>query len=308
MKDIGLWTIFKVVLNHSHPCCPSQAEMLKQHRELTMFVHHTIETHEKAGIRPSKTYQSFVVAAGSHRELGFIEIDVRNYITRKVQNIFEEDDAKEFGKYLVRMKEKNKNFLFEINLEGDHYIKHAFWADARNMAAFDYFRDVAGMRSTQRSESMHSFLNKFITRNSTLRQFVKQYDNCLASREQAERELDAADFHTVIPCTTKSAIEAQFHHVYTHEKFREVQAQFRGKVSCITRSMHSTLGFTTYEVIEQVSNSTFNKFVVTYDAESQDVKCHCLLFESRGILCRHSLSVLSFERVDNVAPKYILEC
>ncbi|QHN95653.1 Protein FAR-RED ELONGATED HYPOCOTYL [Arachis hypogaea] len=71
--------------------------------------------------------------------------------------------------------------------------------------------------------------------------------------------------------------------------------------------MHSTLGFTRYKVIEQVSNSTFNKFVVTYDAVSRDVKCHCLLFESRGILCRHSLSVLSFERVDNVAPKYILE-
>ncbi|XP_016206342.1 protein FAR1-RELATED SEQUENCE 1-like [Arachis ipaensis] len=66
-------------------------------------------------------------------------------------------------------------------------------------------------------------------------------------------------------------------------------------------------GFTTYEVIEQVSNSTFNKFVVTYDAVSRDVKCHFLLFESRGILYRHSLSVLSFERVDNVAPKYILE-
>ncbi|KAL4275732.1 hypothetical protein AHAS_Ahas20G0136600 [Arachis hypogaea] len=71
--------------------------------------------------------------------------------------------------------------------------------------------------------------------------------------------------------------------------------------------MYSTLGFTTYEVIEQVSNSTSNKFVVTYDAVSRDVKCHCLLFESRGILCRHSLSVLSFERVDNMAPKYILE-
>ncbi|RYR31092.1 hypothetical protein Ahy_B01g055875 [Arachis hypogaea] len=43
--------------------------------------------------------------------------------------------------------------------------------------------------------------------------------------------------------------------------------------------MHSTLSFMTYEVVEQ----------------------------SRGILCRHSLSVLSFERVDKVAPKYILE-
>ncbi|XP_057747630.1 protein FAR-RED IMPAIRED RESPONSE 1-like [Arachis stenosperma] len=102
-------------------------------------------------------------------------------------------------------------------------------------------------------------------------------------------------------------IEAQFQHVYTHEKFKEVQAQLRGKVNCITRSMHSTLGFTTYEVIEQVFNSTFNKVVVAYDTVSGDVKCHCLLFESRGILCHHSLSVLSFEQVDNVAPKYILE-
>nr|XP_025611605.1 protein FAR1-RELATED SEQUENCE 1-like [Arachis hypogaea] len=124
---------------------------------------------------------------------------------------------------------------------------------------------------------------------------------------QAEREFDAVDFHIVIPCATKSAIEAQFQHLYTHEKFREVQAQLRGKVNCITRSMHSTIGFTTYEVIEHVSNSTFHKFVVTYDAVSRDVKCHCLLFESRGILCRHSLSVLSFERVDNMSPKYILE-
>ncbi|QHO45957.1 Protein FAR-RED ELONGATED HYPOCOTYL [Arachis hypogaea] len=114
-------------------------------------------------------------------------------------------------------------------------------------------------------------------------------------------------FTHVIPCAKKSAIEAQFQHVYTNEKFKEVQAQFRGKVNCITRSMHSILGFTIYEVIEQVSNSTFNKFVVSFDAVSQDVKCHCLLFESRGILCHHSLSVLSFERVDNVASKYILK-
>ncbi|RYR09833.1 hypothetical protein Ahy_B05g078252 [Arachis hypogaea] len=73
-------------------------------------------------------------------------------------------------------------------------------------------------------------------------------------RAKREREFDAEDFHTVIPCATKSAIEAQFQHLYTHEKFREVQAQFREKVNCITKSMHSTLGFTTYEVVEQVSN------------------------------------------------------
>ncbi|RYQ98982.1 hypothetical protein Ahy_B07g086824 [Arachis hypogaea] len=212
--------------------------MLKQHRDLTMFVRRTIENNEEAKIRPSKTYQSFVTVAGGHRELNFIEKDVRIYITRDVQNISEQDDAKEFGKYLLRMKEKNQNFFFELNLE-----------------------------------------SKF----------------------------DVANFHTVISCATKSPIETPFQHMYTYEKFREVQAQFRGKVNCITRSRHFTLGFTAYEVVEQVSNSTFNKFVVTYDAISCKVKCQCLLFESRDILCRHSLSALSFERVDKVAPKNILE-
>ncbi|RYR03353.1 hypothetical protein Ahy_B06g082244 [Arachis hypogaea] len=49
------------------------------------------------------------------------------------------------------------------------------------------------MRSTQRSESMHAFFNKFITCNSSMIQFVKQYDNCLGSREQREREFDAVE-------------------------------------------------------------------------------------------------------------------
>ncbi|RYQ88355.1 hypothetical protein Ahy_B09g095591 isoform L [Arachis hypogaea] len=58
---------------------------------------------------------------------------------------------------------------------------------------------------------------------------------------------------------------------------------------------------------KQVSSSIFNKFVVTYNSVAAEVKCQCLLFESRGILCRHALSVLSFEQVSQVSPRYILE-
>ncbi|RYR65655.1 hypothetical protein Ahy_A03g011581 [Arachis hypogaea] len=164
--------------------------MLKQHRELSMSIRRTIENNEEAGIRPSKTYQSFVAAAGDLYEDRHIWVPI--------------------------------------------YLDHHFWA---------------GMRSTQRSESMHSFFNK----------------------EQAERESDAVDFHMVITCVTKSSIEAQFQDVYTHQ------------------------------------SSIFNKFVVTYDSVAAEVKCQCLLFESRGILCRHALSVLSFEQVSQVSPRYILE-
>ncbi|RYR52020.1 hypothetical protein Ahy_A06g026948 [Arachis hypogaea] len=102
-------------------------------------------------------------------------------------------------------------------------------------------------------------------------------------------------------------LSAQFQDAYTHAKFREVQAQFRGKANCITRLKNSALGYSIYEVGEQVSSSIFNKFAVTYDSVAAKVKCQCLLFESRGILCRHALSVLSFEQVSQVSPRYILE-
>ncbi|RYR69331.1 hypothetical protein Ahy_A03g015880 [Arachis hypogaea] len=72
LKDVGGWIISKVVLHNSHPCCPTQAKILKQHRELSMST--------------KKTYQSFVAATGGHRELNFIEKDVRNYFMRKVRN------------------------------------------------------------------------------------------------------------------------------------------------------------------------------------------------------------------------------
>ncbi|XP_052114429.1 protein FAR1-RELATED SEQUENCE 1-like [Arachis duranensis] len=142
------------------------------------------------------------------------------------------------------------DFLRKYGLRGHKWLSELYEDRHIWIPVYLDYHFWVGMRSTQRSGSMHSFFNKFITRNSSLRQFVKQYDNCLASREQADREFDAADFHTVIPCATKSIIEAHFQHVYTHEKFRELQAQFRGKVNCITRSMHFTLGFTIYEVIE----------------------------------------------------------
>ncbi|RYR27159.1 hypothetical protein Ahy_B02g061495 [Arachis hypogaea] len=101
LKEIG------VVLNHSHTCYLNQEEMLKQHRQLSMFDYRTIKNNDEAGIRPSKTYQFFVAVVGGHRELKFIEKDVRNYITRKVYN-------------------KRINFFYKLELEAGESIKMFF--------------------------------------------------------------------------------------------------------------------------------------------------------------------------------------
>ncbi|MED6146282.1 hypothetical protein PIB30_032999 [Stylosanthes scabra] len=76
-----------------------------------MYVHHlnmidsweiskvrrTIEINDQAGIPPSKSYQSLVMATGEYEKLNFIEKDMWNFITREVRNVSEEDDARELG-------------------------------------------------------------------------------------------------------------------------------------------------------------------------------------------------------------------
>ncbi|RYR40353.1 hypothetical protein Ahy_A09g046097 [Arachis hypogaea] len=150
------------MLHHSHPYCPDQALMFKQHMELSMSVHRTIENNEEASIRPSKTFQSFVAAIGGHHELIFIEKDVRNYITREVRSVLEQEDAKEFGKYLLIMKENNHNFFFELELEDDQSIKLAFWADAKSRAACEYFGDVISFDTTYNTNRYNMVCGSFI--------------------------------------------------------------------------------------------------------------------------------------------------
>ncbi|XP_057730202.1 protein FAR-RED ELONGATED HYPOCOTYL 3-like [Arachis stenosperma] len=87
----------------------------------------------------------------------------------------------------------------------------------------------AGMRSTQRSESMHAFYGGYLHCKSGLVQFVHEYDNVLGTKEQKELEDDAADSKGVIPCIGSTGIERQFQQEYTSSMFRILQLEVRKK-------------------------------------------------------------------------------
>ncbi|RYQ88817.1 hypothetical protein Ahy_B09g095790 isoform C [Arachis hypogaea] len=66
----------------------------------------------------------------------------------------------------------------------------------------------------------------------------------------------------------------------------------------------------TYKVIEEIENvdKMFDvTYKVSFDSSTSDVSFQCHLFESKGILCRHTLSVLGLERVKKLPNKYILD-
>ncbi|RYR39861.1 hypothetical protein Ahy_A09g045495 [Arachis hypogaea] len=75
----------------------------------------------------------------------------------------------------------------------------------------------------------------------------------------------------ILSCLVQhSQIKAQFQHVYTYAKFREVQAQFREKVNCIIRSTKSALGFMACEVLEQSAYDNVMIEMQEYKAKSKE--------------------------------------
>ena len=200
-------------------------------------------------------------------------------------------------------------FVEEFKLEQNEWLSGLFNERHRWIPVFLRKDFWAGLSTTQRSESIHAFFDGYVNSKTSLQQFVKQYDNALRSRAEREFEADFRSMNTTIPCGSNSLIEKQFQAEYTHAKFDEVQAEFRGKMNCGT-SIKCVEGIiATYNVLEEVLVGSHVKealYEVKFNRDNHEVSCQCLLFEFRGIMCRHSLSVLALERVKHVPMKYIL--
>lgn len=142
-----------------------------------------------------------------------------------------------------------------------------------------------------------------------MHQLVNQYDNALRSRAEKEFEADFQSMDTTIPCGSSSSIEKQFQEEYTHAKFKEVQAEFRAKMNCVTSLNIVEGNLAIYHVLEEMLIGDRRKdriLKVSFDRDSHDVSCECSVFEFRGIVCRHVLSVCAQERVKNMPLKYVL--
>ncbi|RYR54478.1 hypothetical protein Ahy_A06g029765 [Arachis hypogaea] len=95
-------------------------------------------------------------------------------------------------------------FVNDFNLHKNKWLSDLY--EDRRMWVPIYFQGEfwAGMRSTQRSESMHAFFGGYLHCKSGLVQFVHEYDNVLGNKEQKELEDDAANSKGVVPYTVPS--------------------------------------------------------------------------------------------------------
>jgi hypothetical protein len=185
------------------------------------------------------------------------------------------------------------------------YSERTFWVPA-------YLKGVfwAGMTTTQRSESMNAFFDGYVHSSTTLKEFVDQYDNALRKKVENENVADFVSFNEMVACLSRFSFEKKFQQIYTIAKYKEVQEEIKEVMYCSSSLIKREGAMCTYQVTEQVQiNDAYTKivcFIVYYNESSCEVNCSCCLFESRGILYKHVISVLTRVGVTSLPEKYFL--
>jgi hypothetical protein len=162
------------------------------------------------------------------------------------------------------------------------WVIYGFWVPP-------YMKDTfwAGMNSTQRSESMNAFFYGYVHSQTTLKEFVDEYDDALRRMVENETRADFDSFNRTIQCISALQLEKQFQVVYTNEKFKEVHKQFVKMMYCNNSLIKSEGAISTFKVIEYVAVGDHlieKTFLVYFNEDELELKCTCALFEVRGIL------------------------
>ncbi|XP_020206020.1 protein FAR-RED IMPAIRED RESPONSE 1 [Cajanus cajan] len=163
---------------------------------------------------------------------------------------------------------------------------------------------LAGMSTPQRSESMNSFFDKYIHKKITLKEFVKQYGIILQNRYDEEAIADFDTLHKQPALKSPSPWEKQMSTVYTHTIFKKFQVEVLGVAGCQSRIEAGDGTIAKFMVQDYEKDE---EFLVTWNELSSEVSCFCRLFEYKGFLCRHALSVLQRCGCSSVPSHYILK-
>ncbi|XP_056691683.1 protein FAR1-RELATED SEQUENCE 6-like [Spinacia oleracea] len=122
----------------------------------------------------------------------------------------------------------------------EHAKSHEWLRDMykeRNMWVPAYMNNYfwAGMKITQRVESINSFFDGFLERSTKLFEFPKKYCDAMNKRCSDEKDADDNCAKYIRKLVTGFHIEKVFQKLYTDNKFRDVQRECERLLYCVVK-------------------------------------------------------------------------
>ncbi|XP_072951393.1 protein FAR1-RELATED SEQUENCE 6-like [Typha angustifolia] len=181
--------------------------------------------------------------------------------------------------------------LFEVRKQwAPVFVKETFWA---------------GMSIAERSENTRTFLDAFLTCETSLVKFLEQYDDIMKSNYEKETYEDLRSSQTRPQVVSVYPFEEQISKAYTMNMFQKFQDEVNQILQLKSYLADRKGSIVSYIVTELVDGNKFD-YRVVYNNIEEDIWCICRLFQYKGILCRHALSVLRQEMVMLIPSKYII--
>lgn len=176
-----------------------------------------------------------------------------------------------------------------------------------------YLKDTffAGMIPINEEESLSPFFDGYVHKHTSFKEFVDKYDLAMHRKHLKEAMADQASRVPFFELKTRCNFELQLSKVYTREIFQRFQHEVEGMYSCFnTRQKSANGAIITYIVKERVevegNEREIRSYEVLYETSQVDIRCICSLFNYKGYLCRHALTVLNYNGIEEIPSRYIL--
>ncbi|XP_021753308.1 protein FAR1-RELATED SEQUENCE 6-like [Chenopodium quinoa] len=209
--------------------------------------------------------------------------------------------------------------LSEYNLLDNDWLSELYEERHMWVPAFMKEHFWAGMKTTQRVESINSFFDGFVNRKTKLYEFPDKYKRAMERRVKAEKEADARCRKYLRRLVSGFYIEEFFQKIYTDTKFQEIQTDCTRLMHCSGREervlddnliqyiLEDRVWIIPERKSEEVITDRRRFYCVIFNTVTKDVSCDCRKFETFGILCRHVIRVYDQNLVVDIPSKYVLQ-
>ncbi|KAL6138692.1 hypothetical protein ACLB2K_063971 [Fragaria x ananassa] len=202
-----------------------------------------------------------------------------------------------------------KHVVQQSKQENHVWLKTMYELRSKWVPAFCNHIFHAGMQSSQRVESNHSFFKTFVSENNSLLDFATRIERGLRQQRHEERIRDHVDSNEIPKTRTFYPIEKQMREVYTKEiflRFQDEVVKSTAYLKCET--LKEDENECSYIVLRAADEEqSWKRRQIVYDKISGFAKCSCGGFEVEGIACRHIIFFFRSMNMVNLSSEYILD-
>ncbi|XP_010323949.1 protein FAR1-RELATED SEQUENCE 2 isoform X1 [Solanum lycopersicum] len=209
--------------------------------------------------------------------------------------------------FLLKEEEFEKRWwkmVDSFKLRDDDLIRSLFENRTKWVPVYMRNTFLAGLSTFERSESVSSFFERYISSETTFKEFIDQYKLFVHEMYEEEAKADIETRHRLPTIKTLSPYEKQMSTVYTNAVFMKFQAEVFGVAACTILNEGEEGTEKLYRVNDREKHQSF---MVSWCARESCIVCSCHFFEYAGILCRHAITVLQVSGVPNIPALYKLE-